>query len=126
VYDFHATRTNFQPVPALFWDLRFNICSGKKSQYFLFLDAGLNIYKRTNEQWIDGNNYYAVKEDNGSYTGLGIGYFRPQTTRGWGHYVSLKLISNTYRANAYNNATGEKSVGNWSDGTIVVSFGFKF
>ncbi len=34
VYDFHATRTNFQPVPALFWDLRFNIRSRKKKPIF--------------------------------------------------------------------------------------------
>jgi hypothetical protein len=126
LYDFHATMTNFQPVPALFWDLRFNIRSRKKNQYFLFMDAGLDIYRHNTEYWKDGNSVYAVRNDNGSYSGLGIGYFRPKTERGWGHYVSLKMISNHYSTNAYNFVTGEKSVSGWSGATLVVSFGYKF
>ncbi|MCW3124109.1 MAG: hypothetical protein JWQ38_3601 [Flavipsychrobacter sp.] len=126
VYDFHATMTNYQPIPALFWDVRFNIRSRKKSQYFLFLDGGLDIYKHNDSYWVDGNNYYYVRDDNGSYYGTGIGYFRPQTNRGWGHYVSLKLIFNHYQANAFNTITREKSIEEMENGTLVVSFGFKF
>ncbi len=92
----------------------------------MFLDAGLDIYKRNTGYWTDGNTDYVVKNDNGSYTGFGIGYFRPQTTRGWGHYVSLKMISNGYRANAYNTLSGQSSVEGELDATFVISFGYKF
>ena len=126
VYDFHATMVNFQPVPALFWDVRFNIRSRKKSQYFVFLDAGLNIYKHSSQYWTDGNNVYFVRDDNGSYTGFGIGYFRPQTARGWGHYVTLKIISNSYDADGYDRVTGERISEGWGDQTFVISYGYKF
>jgi hypothetical protein len=126
LYDFHATRSNFQPVPALFWDLRFDLRSRKKSQYFLLLDAGLNVYKRSTRYWADGDSRYIVRNDNGSYIGMGIGYFRPQTSRGWGHYVSLKMISNSYQAYRYNNATGERTVEGLGDATLVASFGYRF
>ena len=36
VYDFHAARANFHPVPALFWDMRFNIRPRKKASIFCF------------------------------------------------------------------------------------------
>jgi len=126
VYDFHATMANFQPVPAIFWDVRFSIRSRKKSQYLVFLDAGLNIYKRNNEAWYEGSKIYTVRDDNGSYGGLGIGYFRRQTERGRGHYVTLKTISNGYQANAYNRLNGLSSIERFGGGTIVASFGFKF
>jgi hypothetical protein len=126
IYDFHATMTNFQPIPTIFWDLRFNIRSRKKSQYFVFLDAGLNIYKRNTDTWADGDNIDYVRYDNGSYTGLGIGYFQRQTNRGWGRYVTLKMISNSYHAYAFNKVSGESSDERWGDDTIVISFGFKF
>jgi len=126
VYDFHATMVNFQPVPALFWDLRFNIRSRQKSQYFLFLDAGLNIYKHNTEYWVDGLNQCTVRDDNGSYTGFGFGYFRSQTARGWGHYASLKMISNHYTADAISTVSGAQGTETWGDETFVISFGFKF
>ena len=126
VYDFHATRTNFQFVPAVFWEVRFNIRPRKINQFFLFLDIGADIYNHNYEYWTDGNTEYRVRDDNGSYTGLGFGYFHSETKRGWGHYVSLKLISNHYDAVAYNTLTNVQSVEGWGDATLVISFGFKF
>ena len=125
-YDFHATMSNFQFVPAAFWDVRFNIRTRKKNQYFVFLDVGANIYKHNNDYWRDGDSYYSVRRDNGSYTGLGFGYFRPQAKPGRGRYVSLKMISNSYEANAYNTVSRERSVEGLGDQTFVISFGVKF
>lgn len=126
LYDYHATVTNFQFVPALYWDVRFTIRSRKKNQYFLFVDAGANIYKHSTEIWRDVSSMYSVKGDNGTYTGLGLGYFRRHTDRGRGRYVTLKFISNSYKANEYNLASKEYSVVTLVRGTIVASFGYRF
>ena len=126
IYDFHATMTNFQFVPAVFWDIRFNIRARKKNHFFLFLDLGADIYKHNNNYWTSGNTTYYVRDDDGSYTGLGIGYFHTETKRGGGHYASLKLISNSYYAKGYNNVTNAESDERWGDATLVISFGFKF
>lgn len=126
VYDFHATYYNFQPVPGLYLDTRWTIRSRKKNQYFLFSQSGLNVYKRSTQSWVDGNINYAVKDDNGRYIGLGIGYIRPQTDRGWGHYVTMKLISNSYATNAYDRLSGDQSIKNLGDVTLVISYGYKF
>jgi hypothetical protein len=126
LYDYHATMTNFQYVPALFWDVRFTLRTRKKNQYFLFVDAGANIYKRSNEAWKQGNTRYIVQDDNGSYTGLGVGYFRRHTERGRGRYVTLKFISNSYKASSYNIVSSESGVVTLGRGTIVASFGYRF
>jgi hypothetical protein len=126
VYDFHATYYNFQPVPALYLETRWTIRSRKKNQYFLFSQAGLNVYKRNTQSWVDGNTAYIVKDDNGAYRGLGFGYFRPQTNRGWGHYVTLKFITTAYNTNAFDRVSGNQSVHVLSYGTIVISYGYKF
>ena len=126
LYDFHATRVNFQPVPALFWDVRANFILRNKSELLWFFDAGINIYKDNGGYWSEGNNRYTLKDDNGSYTGIGLGYFHPQTARGWGHYVTLKLISNHYSAKVYNVVSGDEGTEIQSDATLVISFGYKF
>src|SRR6185437_9390914 len=101
-YDFHATVTNFQLVPAAFGEVRFNIGSKKKNKFFAFLDIGANFYKHTNNSSRDGNTIYYVTDDNGTYTGLGFGYHFHSKKPVWAHYVSLKIISNSYKANEYN------------------------
>lgn len=126
LYDYHATMTNSQFVPALFWDVRFTVRAKKKNQYFLFVDAGANIYKHTGETWKQGNTRYAVQDDNGSYTGLGVGYFRRHTERGRGRYVTLKFISNSYKARTYDLVSSESGVVTLGRGTIVASFGYRF
>ncbi len=126
LYEFHVTEPEYQYVPALYWDVRFNMRLRKRTQYFVFLDLGINLYKQNGESWNSGDSYYYVQDDNGMYTGFGIGYFRPKSIRGSGHYVTLKLISNSYNADAYNYATRERGTERWGDQTVVVSFGFKF
>ncbi len=126
LYDYHATMTNFQFVPALFWDVRFTVRARKKNQYFLFVDAGANIYKHSSKAWKQGNTRYIVLDDNGSYTGLGVGYFRKNTERGRGRYVTLKFISNFYKASSYDLVSMQSDVVTLGRGTVVASFGYKF
>ncbi len=125
-YDFHATRTNYQFIPALFGELRFNIRPRKKSQLFLFLDIGADFYKHNDYYWHQADMVYDVRKDDGIYTGLGIGYFRRKTKRGWGPYVSLKFISNSYNVDEYNIVSSKQNIAVWADATFVFSAGFKF
>ena len=126
-YDFHATISNFEYVPAAFADLRVNICPRKKNQFFAFLDLGINFYKHNSSYyWRDGNTFYNVRSDNGNYGGLGVGYFRPITKRGWGPYGSLKIISNSYKAYPYSAVTDRQQAAGFGDATLVVAVGFKF
>ena len=125
-YDFHATMTNFQYVPGIFWDIRFNIRRQKDNQFFAFIDLGANLYKRNGDRWRQDSTVYYVLKDNGSYTGLGIAYFRRTKDIGQGHYFSLKLISNGYTARGFDITSSESKDKRWSDATLVVSFGFRF
>jgi hypothetical protein len=144
-YAFYPTKTHHhQFVPAIFGDLRLNIRSRKRNQFFSFLDVGIDFYKHTDNYFQDANFIYNVPNDNGVYTGLGIGYFRGMAKAGGkvnclpsesegepvvsnrGPYVSLKLITNNYKANAFNTLTGEKQTKTLGRGTIVFSLGFKF
>ena len=125
-YDFHATMTNFQLVPAVYGEVRFNIRSKKRDKFFSFLDLGVDFYKHNGDYWREGNFYYKVRDDNGSYLGLGFGYLRRPKKPGWEHYFSLKLISNSYKVDAYNLTSGAQSTQGLGRATLVASFGFKF
>jgi len=125
-YDFHATMSTYQYIPAIFGELRFYIRPRRRSQLFTFFDLGVNYYKHNDDYWRGDNIYYNVRKDNGTYTGLGFGYFRRTAKRGWGPYASWKLISNGYSTNAFNIATNERSIVGWSDATFVVSVGYRF
>jgi hypothetical protein len=115
-----------QYVPGVFGDLRLNIGPRKKNQFFAFMDLGINFYKHTNEDYRNETNVSSVSRDNGSYTGLGMGYFRQTTERGAGFYTSVKIMSNGYEANRQDLVTGEQSVESASRGTLALSFGYRF
>jgi hypothetical protein len=125
-YDFRPTITNKKElVPALYVDVRLNSVMRKKHFFFYFLDLGLDLYKAN-----DDNTYRAlfdyVPRNNGLYSGLGIGYFRSVTKRGWGPYASLKLLTNWYNDNAYDIVANRQHDLLSLDGTIALSVGFKF
>ena len=133
-YDFHATMPTFQFIPTIFGELRFNIRPEKSHNFFVFFDYGVNLYQHSNDHWTDGNLVYAVKSDNGAYTGGGIAYgwrarsfdsryFDENDVR---FYVSLKMISNGYSADAYNSVSHEENTTRMGDATFVTSFGVKF
>jgi len=133
-YDFHATMPSFQMIPTIFGELRFNFRPEKDHNFFAFFDYGINLYQRSNDHWNDSNMVYTVKSDNGTYTGVGIAYgwrarrldkryFDENDVR---FYVSLKMISNSYNADAYDTVSHEKSTTEMGDATFVVSFGVKF
>lgn len=127
-YVFHPATTNErQFTPAVFGDIRFRIRSKKISQYFLLTDFGINFYQHNNAYTSAGGNYfYSVPKDNGTYFGLGVGYFLRLTPRGWGPYVTIKAINNFYKKNELNVITNEQRTLNATGGTLVVSLGFRF
>ncbi|MBA3829534.1 MAG: hypothetical protein H0X33_11405 [Taibaiella sp.] len=125
-YDFHATMTNFQYVPAVYGELRLNIRPRKDNQFFAFMDIGANLYTHNDDLWQDRNFVYKVHSNNGTYGGLGIGYFRRLPKRSWGPYGSLKLISNSYKADSRDLTTSKQGTAGWGDATLVISAGFRF
>lgn len=123
-YSFSPTITNSRSfIPAVYGDLRFYIRSRKENQFFSFLDLGINLYKRTDKYYIDRGTIYHVAHDNGFCTGVGFGYFRRVTKSGWGPYTSIKMISNSYKADAYD--TRGKYISIWGTFTSAFSVGFK-
>lgn len=125
-YDYHATQTNFQFIPTIYGDLRFKIRPQKISQFFLFLDVGINMYMHSTGNWGEGDMRYSVQNDNGLYIGPGIGYYLNLMERGRGVYTTLKIISNGYKADALNIVTNERSTRSFSGSTLVYAVGFKF
>ncbi|HEY1032856.1 MAG TPA: hypothetical protein VGD89_13860 [Flavipsychrobacter sp.] len=126
-YVFHPASTNPRHfTPALFADVRLRIRPEKISQYFLFLDAGMNFYQHNNDSAYSGTYILTVPNDNGVYVGLGLGYFLRLTHRGWGAYASAKLINNIYKRNEYNTLTNEQNSINPAAGTLILSLGFRF
>jgi hypothetical protein len=123
-YDYHATIPNFQLIPTAYGEVRFTIRPHKKNQFFFTFDKGINFYKKTNERWRQNNLYCQVKDDNGSYTGIGFGYLR-KGKGAWAHYWSLKLIANSYNVTTYNYITRENGEGRLGRATFVASFGFR-
>lgn len=126
-YDFFPTITNgHQYIPALFADLRLTVFPGKKNQVFFFYNLGIDFYKHTNTFYADETVIYNVPRDNGTYTGVGIGYFHRTTPRGGGFYISVKTVSNGYMTNAYDLVAKEQYEEKWSRGSLVLAGGFKF
>jgi hypothetical protein len=126
-YTFHTTVTNLhQLTPAVFGEFRYNMRQRKKGRYFLFFDLGIDLYNQNNSYYRDGDFTYTVPNNNGVYAGSGIGYMHYTTRRHGGPYVSLKMVSNWYTSERYNQLTNEQQAGGSGDGTFVVSVGFKF
>ncbi len=126
-YTFHTTLTNIhQLTSAAFAEFRFTMRQRKKGRYFLFLNLGEDFYQQNNSRYHDGYTSYNVPGNNGFYTGLGYGYMRYSTKRLGGPYITLKLIQNYYISDTYNELTYEQGTRSLSDGTLVISFGFRF
>ena len=126
-YVFHPVSTNPRYfTPAIFADVRFRIRPERISQYFIIVDLGMNFYKHNNDSLLDGGYIYTVPKDNGVYVGLAIGYFLRLTYRGWGPYVTVKLINNIYKRNEFEIATNQPSSINADGGTLILSLGFRF
>jgi hypothetical protein len=125
-YTFTLTATAHQFLPAVFADVRYNFLQRKKGALFLFLDLGSNFYPKNDYQFYDGYDVYDIHGNAGFYTGLGLGYFRCVTKRGWGPYASLKVISNAYYANDYNIIARKDEPAGWLYATLAISVGFKF
>ena len=126
-YVFHPAATNTHCfTPAIFADMRFRIRPERISQYFVIVDLGLNFYKHNNDSVLEGSYRYSVPNNNGIYLGLGLGYFLRLTYRGWGPYVSVKLINNIYKRDELNIVTNESSSLNSAGGTLIMSLGFRF
>jgi len=126
-YNFHVSATNIrQLTSAIYGELRLNMRQRKKGRYFLFLDFGEDFYTHNTSYYRDGDLRYTVPGNDGVYGGLGFGYMRYTTERHGGPYASLKLITNWCKTDEYNTATNEQRTEEWSDGTLVLSVGFKF
>lgn len=126
-YTFHTTLTNVhQLTSAVFGEFRCNMKQRKKGQYFSFLDLGINCYRNNNSEYHNGDYIYTVPGNNGFYAGLGYGYMHYTTKQKGGPYVSLKMITNWYKSDRYDLYSGVRDTGHSSDGTLVVSAGFKF
>lgn len=126
-YVFHPAITNpRQFTPAVFADFRFRIRSKHISQYFVLTDLGVDFYKHSDDYVREGNWVYTVPNDNGVYFGLGMGYFRRISSRGWGAYATLKMITNLHKENQLHLTNNEQKSVTIGDGTVVVSVGFRF
>jgi hypothetical protein len=115
--------------PAAFVDLRVYLRPKKVSQFFAFLNPGIDFYHQKNHYKFadDNNSLDYIPGDAGFFLSLGLGYFRPITKHGAGPYVSLKMISNWYGAKRYilRPSTGFEKMP-LIDGNAVFSLGFKF
>ncbi len=127
-YNFYPTITNATTfVPAVAADMRFYIRSLKKNQFFSFIDLGKDFYTHTNLYLRSGNMIYHVPNNNGFYSGFGLGYFRRVTPSGWGPYISLKMMMNWYNASTYDFVDKQYySGGGHVEGIGAISLGFKF
>jgi hypothetical protein len=86
----------------------------------------MDFYKHNDDFSRDGSYVYTVPKDNGVYFGLGFGYFRRLTSRGWGIYTTLKAINNFHKVDELHLTTGSERSFTVADGTLVLSFGFRF
>jgi hypothetical protein len=126
-YAWYPTMTNpHQFVPGVIGDLRFNVRPGKSSQFFSFLNVGIDFYKHNNTTEPDSNLIYSVSRNNGTYGALGFGYFLRLTRRGGGLYTSVKIMTNFYKTDVYDITTKEQYTETHDRGTLVISYGFKF
>jgi hypothetical protein len=127
-YDFYPSLSYYSRfTPAVFADIRFNIRPEKKGQAFVFMDFGMNFYKRSNKYYRYNNSIERDRKNNGFYAGLGVAYMRRMTKRGGGPYVSLKMISNWHNSDKLDPYTLQPVAKLLSlDATAVFSIGFKY
>ena len=82
-------------------------------------DFGVDIYNGTNA------TNTSERHNNGLYTALGFGYCYRMTKMGGGPYVSLRLISDTYKMSENYAGVGTEHVTS-VNGTGAITIGFKF
>lgn len=126
VHAFFPTITSpHQYIPAFFGDLRIIIRTHKISQYFIFTDWGISLYKHSTNHHYNNDRIYYVPDDNGIHFSVGTGYFLRLTHQGGGAYVTLKVMGNQYKSTVYNTVLQEETTEKSGRGTIALSFGFK-
>jgi len=127
-YDFYSTMGTYSRfTPAVFADIRFNIRPEKKGQAFVFMDFGMDFYKRTNKFYRTSYGIRRVTGNNGFYVGLGVAYMRRITKRGGGLYVSYKIITNWYNTDRLDELTLQPVAKSQDiNATGVLSIGFKY
>lgn len=113
-------------APAVFGEFRINIRPERRGQLFTFLDIGMNFYKHSSLLYSDSKGIYQAKSDNGFYAGLGTGYFRRLNERGWGLYLSVKAITNTFSAYTYYLPHPDQHIITGTFGALAFSLGFMF
>lgn len=122
-YNYVSSDSNFknthQFIPAVYADLR-GYLPVKKSLFFALVDLGMNIYKHTDALNPSQNH------NNGFYTGLGFGYSYTVTKRGCGPYISIKMISDSYKSKQYNPSNQQDYQQTNVDGNMAISLGYKF
>jgi hypothetical protein len=114
-----ANDRKYQFTPGVFADLR-GYLPHKKSIFFLLGDFGVDIYNGTNA------TNSSERHNNGFYTALGIGYCYRMTKMGGGPFVSLRIISDTYRTSEYYAAIPGTEHVTSVNGTGAITIGFKF
>ncbi len=111
----------------LYADLRINIRTTKKNQFFTFFNFGVNLYKQDKSYDRDSTHISHYPHNNGFCFNMGLGYFRKMTKRGGGPYLALKMVSNWYTIRGYSIISKEDEIGLLSvDARPVIALGFKF
>lgn len=127
-YDIYPTLSNYSRfTPAVYADIRFNIRPEKKGQAFVFMDFGMNFYKRSNKFYRTKFGAERARSNNSFYAGLGVAYMRRITKRGGGPYVSLKIVSSWYKTDRLDTYTLQPVSTLFNmDASGVFSLGFKY
>ncbi len=114
-----------QTTRSLFGDLR-GYLPINKSLFFLMTDLGMDFYKGSDIYIGPTGISSTVVHHNGFYTGFGIGYCYRMIKRGMGPYISVKIVSDTYKVPQYNPVSMAEDNTTNVNATSVISIGFKF
>lgn len=113
--------------PCVYADMRLVMRPEKKSQFLLFFDVGINIYKQDKTFMRDDVSVYNIPRNNGFYTGLGFGYLRRINKQGNALYITLKPMMNWHAIQRYYITTDEQNGPMIAlNGQFPLSIGFKF
>ena len=114
-------------MPGIFGDMHFCIRTKRNNQFFSFLDAGIDLYKREKRYYRDSVVLYDLSYTDGFYSAIGFGYLRRMTKRGGGVYVSVRFTFDFCRARVYSFISDDKNTtAVLGDATGVLSIGYKF
>lgn len=113
-------------VKDIYADVRLTAFAAKKNRVLTFFNLGLAMYNQPKGYGLHDNMLFTTNSTTGTYIGLGLGYFRAVTKKGWGPYLTVKMIGCASQADSYNLITGERKSGGYARGTLILSLGFKF